>query len=593
MATATLDSTRTQSDVSDSALLWMLARFLRPYWKALLAVGVMLVSVSALGLLPPYLIQQAVDGPITHNDLNGLVPLGIIYLGSIVLLFLLRFGSTYLLQTAGQNALVDLRQVLFDHIVEQDMHFFNLTPVGQLVARMSNDIEALTELVSTSFVVVVTNLITVAGIVLVMLGLNWRLALIGLAVLPIMLAATIYFRKRIRANASRYHKTVADYLAYVNEQLGGMLVVQLFGLQERSRGDFDIINMQVRDVHSEWRDTYTAYASVLQVLTSIGMALVLWGGGQGVLAGWATLGMLIAFVEYSRRSFEPLLQLADQVAQIQTALAAGDRIARMLQVEPGIRDGGRKIDPARVERSISLEHVQFSYDPGTPVLRDVTLTIPAGQRVAIVGATGAGKTSLAGLLTRLYDVDSGRVCIGGIDVRDISQTDLRALVTVVPQNPYCFDGTVAENLCLFRDDISEDAMRRAAEMARAAPFIERLPGGYQYKLLPGGADLSQGQRQLLALARALLHSPDSVLVLDEATSSIDTETEELIQQALESALHGRTSVIIAHRLSTVHDADRILVMRRGQIVEDGSHDVLLKKGGLYARLYRRQFEAVR
>lgn len=592
---ATVDSSRNQRNDSDSdsALLWMLARFLRPYWKTLLAVSVMLVSVSALGLLPPYLIQQAVDGPITQGDLNGLIPLGVIYLSSIVLLFVLRFGSTYLLQTAGQNALVDLRQVLFDHIVRQDMRFFNTTPVGQLVARMSNDIEALTELVSTSFVVVVTNLITVAGIVIVMLGLNWRLALIGLAVLPIMIGTTIYFRRRIRANASRYHKTVADYLAYVNEQIGGMLVVQLFGLQGRSRGDFDSINRQVRDVHSEWRDSYTAYTSILQVLTSVGLALVLWGGGQGVLAGWATLGMLIAFVEYSRRSFEPLLQLADQVAQIQTALAAGDRIARMLRVEPRIQDGARQIDPAAVERSVTLQHVNFSYDPGTPVLRDVSLHIPAGQRVAIVGATGAGKTSLAGLLTRLYDVDSGCVCIGGIDVRELSQTDLRELVTVVPQNPYCFDGTVADNLCLFRDDFSPEAMRQAAEMARAAPFIERLPGSYDYKLLPGGADLSQGQRQLLAMARALLHSPDSVLVLDEATSSIDTETEALIQQALETALHGRTSIIIAHRLSTVRDADRILVMRRGQIVEDGSHDDLLKKGGLYARLYRRQFEAVR
>ncbi|MCA9908933.1 MAG: ABC transporter ATP-binding protein, partial [Anaerolineae bacterium] len=245
---ATKDSSRNQQNDSDSdsALLWMLARFLRPYWKTLLAVCIMLVSVSALGLLPPFLIQQAVDGPITQGDLNGLAPLGVIYLGSIVLLFVLRFSSTYLLQTAGQNALVDLRQVLFDHIVLQDMRFFNTTPVGQLVARMSNDIEALTELVSTSFVVVVTNLITVVGIVIVMFGLNWRLAVIGLAVLPIMLGATIFFRQRIRANASRYHKTVADYLAYVNEQLGGMLVVQLFGLQTRSRGDFDIINMQVR-----------------------------------------------------------------------------------------------------------------------------------------------------------------------------------------------------------------------------------------------------------------------------------------------------------------------------------------------------------
>ncbi len=578
--------------ITDRRLLWLLVRFLRPYWRSLAAVGVMLLGLSLLALLPPLLIQLAVDGPIASGELRGLLPLGAIYLGSILLLFILRFGSSYVLQTAGQNALVDLRQTLFEHFLRQDMRFFNTTPVGQLVARLSNDIEALTELVSTSFVVVVSNLVTLIGIVFVMFGLNWRLALISLAVLPIMVAVTVHFRKQIRENAARYHKTIGEYLAYLNEQFSGMLIVQLFGLQHRSSSDFDAINRQVRDVHSAWRDSYTFYSSALQVLTSIGLALVLWGGGEGVFAGWATLGTLIAFTEYTRRSFEPILMLAEQYAQIQTALSAGERIARMLRVEPVVRDGTQPVDLAHVERSIKLESVDFSYEPNAPVLRGVDLEIAVGQRVAIVGATGAGKTSLAGLLTRLYDVDKGRVCIGGIDVRAMSQADLRQLVTVVPQSPYCFAGTIADNLRLFRLDIDEADMRRAAEMVCAAPFIERLPGGYDYQLLPGGTDLSQGQRQLLALARAFLHSPDSILVLDEATSSIDTETEALIQRALATTLAGRTTIIIAHRLSTVRDADRILLMRRGQIVEDGTHEALIAQGGLYARLYRRQFAAL-
>jgi ATP-binding cassette subfamily B protein len=261
----------------------------------------------------------------------------------------------------------------------------------------------------------------------------------------------------------------------------------------------------------------------------------------------------------------------------------------MMAVEPHIVDGTRRIDLAAVERSITLDVVEFAYEPGTPILKRLSLSIPAGQRVAIVGATGAGKTSLAGLLTRMYDVQGGRVCIGGIDVRDLPQADLRQLVTVVPQNPYIFEGTIGDNLRLFRDDVTDARMVEAARLACAAPFIERMPGGYAYRLLPAGADLSQGQRQLLALARALLHSPDSILVLDEATSSIDTETESAIQQALHTALRGRTSLIIAHRLSTVRDADRILVLRRGEIIEDGSHDALLRRGGLYARLHRRQF----
>ncbi len=578
---------------NDRALLVMLARFLRPHWRALVAVALMLLAVSGLALLPPLLIQRAIDGPIAQGDLEGLLPLGVVYLGSIVALFALRFGYTFLLQTAGQDALVALRQTLFDHILRQDMRFFNTTPVGQLVSRLSNDIEALTELLSTSIVMVISSLMTLIGIIVVMFSLNWRLALLGLAVMPFMIVATMFFRRRIRQAANMYHGVIGDYLAYLNEQFSGMLIVQLFVLQDKSRRDFDAINHRVRDVHRTWRDSYTFYAATLQSLTSIGLALMLYGGGAGVLAGWATLGMLIAFVEYARRSFEPLMMLAEQFAQIQTALAAGERIARMLAMEPAIvepQQGSRTLQASQnVDYSIAFKNVSFSYEKGTPVLRNLSLFVPAGQRVAIVGATGAGKTSLAGLLARLYDVQEGSVCIGGRDVREIPQSDLRQLVSVVPQNPFCFHATIAENLSLFRADISNEQVREAARLTGAAKFIERLPEQYAYRLLPGGAELSQGQRQLLALARALLHCPHGILVLDEATSSIDTETEALIQQGLARVLADRTSVIIAHRLSTVRDADRILVMRRGEIVEDGTHDELLAKGGLYARLYRRQF----
>jgi ATP-binding cassette subfamily B protein len=570
----------------------MLWRFLRPHWRSLALVACMLVAVSGLALLPPLLIQRAVDGPITEGNLSGLLPLGALYIGSIAVLFALRFAYTFVLQTAGQDALVSLRQTLFDHVLRQEMRFFNTTPVGQLVARLSNDIEALTELLSTSIVLVASNLLTLFGIIVVMFSLNWRLAILGLGVLPLMIVATYFFRSRIRQAATKYHGVIGDYLAYLNEQFSGMLIVQLFVLQDKSRRDFDAINQRVRDVHMAWRDSYTFYAATLQTLTSIGLALILYGGGSGVLAGWATLGMLIAFVEYTRRSFEPLMMLAEQFAQIQTALAAGERIARMLAVEPTIVDPPSDIyrSPPQVrDHSIMFENVTFAYDEGAPVLRNLSLQVPSGQRVAIVGATGAGKTSLAGLLARFYDVQQGSVRIGGVDVRELPISGLRELVSVVPQNPYCFDATVAENLRLFRDSIGDDEMQRAAQLAGAAPFIARLPGQYAYRLLPGGGELSQGQRQLLALARALLHNPDSILVLDEATSSIDTETEQLIQQGLENVLKGRTSIIIAHRLSTVRDADRILVMRRGEIVEDGSHEELLTRGGLYARLYRRQF----
>ncbi len=408
--------------------------------------------------------------------------------------------------------------------------------------------------------------------------------------MPIMTVATIFFRVRIRRASNLFHKVVGEYLSYINEQFNGMVIVQLFGRQEESRKGFDEINVKYRDVHMQMRDYYTYYASILQLLTTVGFAIVLYGGGQGVLLKWATLGMLLSFIDYTRRSFEPILQLADQFSQIQTALAAGERIARMLHVEPEIGEPAQPTQVEWVDRTFKFDHVNFGYEPAQLVLRDLNFYVPTGQRVAIVGATGAGKTSLAGLLARFYDVNEGGVLIDGVDVRELSLADLRRVVTVVPQNPYCFNGTIADNLRLFDPSISYEQMKEAAHIACADKFIDRLPGSYDFELLPGGANLSQGQRQLLALARALVHNPNSILILDEATSSIDTETEAYIQEGLKRVLERRTSLVIAHRLSTIREVDRILVMQRGEIIEDGTHRQLLKRNGVYAQLYRRQFE---
>jgi len=574
---------------SDSYLLWMLSLFLKPYIVHLIAIALLLLGVSALSLLPPFLIQQALDGPIAQKDTNGLVPIAIVYMAIVPLIFGMRFYYTYLLQTVGQNALMGIRQRLFEHIMRLDMRYFNTTPVGQVVSRLTTDVEALTELLSTSIVMVLSSLLTLVGLVVAMLLLNWRMALFSLAVLPVMIGATVYFRKAIRAMSGQLHRVAGDYLAYTNEQFNGMLIVQLFGQQEQSRQDFDTVNRAHRDTHVELRDQYTRYASVNMALSAVGLCATLIGGGLGIVNGWATIGVMVAMIRYSQRLFEPILLLAEQFSQIQMALAAGERMARLLKIETSIPDSvAPKTVPAG-ELSVQFDHVVFSYEGDMPVLRDINLTIPAKQNVAIVGATGAGKTSLAGLLARFYDVNSGAVKINGVDVRDMSTHDLRQRVMVVPQNPYCFYGTVADNLKLFDSKIDDEKMKAAAVLACAAPFIERLPGQYDFRLLPGGANLSQGQRQLLALARALLHSPDSVLVLDEATSNIDTETEMLIQRGLRQVLKSRTSIVIAHRLSTIREADRILVMRLGQIVEEGTHDQLLRQGGLYAELYKRQF----
>ena len=596
----TIDDDRPKvRSITDSHLVSMLWRFLRPYLWQIGGVLLLLFAASGLQLTLPYLIKLAVDGPITEGvqsgnfDLavEGLMPLGLGYLAVIALLFVARFAYTYWLQTIGQGALVNLRQELFEHIIRQDLSYFNKTPVGRIVARMSNDIEALTELLSTSIVMVASNMITLAGIIIVMFALNWRLALISLAVLPFMAVFSWFFRQKIRDIASRFHRIMAAYQAFLNEQFNGMLVVQLFNRQHKTRDDFATINKDYFDSHMDMRDVYTNYASVLQIMTTVGLALVLWGGGNGVLMDWpgVTIGVLIAFIQYVRQSFEPILNLSEQFAQIQTAFSAGERIARMLRVKPAVQEPADAVPVTNFDQSVQFEHVTFGYKPEHPVLKDIHLTVEPGKRVAIVGATGAGKTTLVKLLARYYDVDSGAIRISGHNLRDISFKDLRRFVTVVPQDPYCFNGTIADNLKLFDETVTEDQMQQAAKISRAERFINELEGGFEFELLPGGANLSQGQRQLLALARALIHSPESILVLDEATSSIDTETEELIQEGLEDVLANRTSFIIAHRLSTVRDADRIIVMRDGQIIEDGTHDELLETGGMYAGLYYRQF----
>ncbi len=566
-------SNKPQSDKgSDIALVRLLARFMMPYWWRMVLVLILLLTVTGLSLLPPYIIQRAVDGPITGGNLSGLVPYGIVYFLIVLTTFGLRFGHTYLLQTVGQNALMNMRQTLFEHILKQDIGYFNKTPVGQLVSRLSNDVDALTDLLSTSIVMVASNLITLVGIVVVMFVLNWRLALLGLGVLPIMLIATAYFRNRIRIASAHWHKIVADYLSFLNEQFGGMLIVQLFGRQAISREEFVQVIDAYLSTRLKVRDEYTLYAAVVQLLTAVGLAMILYGGGSGVLAGWATLGMLISFIQYTQRTFDPVLQLSDQFAQIQTALAAGDRIANMLDIQPTITDPEHPTPLPNFAGNVTFDHVNFSYEPETPVLRDVNIAIPAGQAVAI-----------------FYDVNEGHVCLDGVDIRELSHADLRRYVTVVPQNPYCFNGTVADNLRLFDPTITTEQMLEAAKTACASRFIETLPDGYDTLLLPGGANLSQGQRQLIALARALIHSPHGILVLDEATSSIDSETEAFIQEGLKRVLHTRTSIIIAHRLSTVREVDRILVMQRGQVVEDGSSEQLLARNGIYAQLYKYQF----
>jgi len=581
---------RTIADLSsqDSALFQLLGQALKPYrwWMAIALI--LMLGVSALNALPPLLLQRAIDGPIADKDVPGLVWIALLYGLTAIGIFILTYGFTYFLQHAGQRALADLRVRLFDQILVQDEAFFSGTSTGDLVSRLTSDIDTLNAVLSNSIVTILVEGVTLIVIIVVMFALNWRLALLSLCILPLVAVVTWYFRKRIRRSSSGERSALARISAYLNEHLHGMTIVQLFGREDESEEEFDAYNSGYRKALINLRWNSALFLSVQEVLAAVGLALVLYGGGMGVLAGWASLGMLVAFIQYTERAFQPVLRLSQQYNAVQIALGAAERIYNMLNTEPAIRSPQHPVPMPPLHGEIEFRNVHFAYVPDEPVLRGVSLKIPPGQSVAIVGATGAGKSSMVSLLARRHDPQEGEVLLDGVDLRQLSLDDLRRSVVVVPQESICMAGSIRFNIRLYDDSLSDEAVGRAAAYTNADQFIQQLPGGYEFEVMPGGANLSQGQRQLLSLARALALCPDGVSVLDEATSSIDTTTEVLIQEALDRILSTRTSIVIAHRLSTVRNVDRIIVMERGRIVEDGDHETLLSQGGYYAALQQHQ-----
>ena len=599
----------------DGRLMRRLGVFIRPYWRRLAAAMVLLFGAALAELAPPYLVSTAIDGPIAGRNPAGLLPIFAFYLLALIAAFACRYGQTYIMQATGQRIMVDIRLRIFSHIQSMSLSFFDRNPVGRLLTRLTNDVDALNEFLAQGMVALLGDSARLVLVVATMLLLNWRLALISFIMLPVMGVATIFFQRVMRAAFRAVRLRLATINAYLNEQITGILVTQLFNREERSRVRFDELSTSYRAAQF---GVLTAFALFFPTVSFLGVAasvLLLNLGGGMVLGGLATIGLLVAFIQYTDQAFGPIRQIAENYNTLQSAMASSERIFRVLDTPADVTDPAEpQALPQPVRGALELRDVWFSYsqqpeanntqsiaqletqhaERNTPsaddwVLRGISLTIPAGQSVAVVGATGAGKTSLISLLARFYDIQRGTIMLDGIDTRTLRQAELRRHIAAVPQDPVCFSGTIMSNIRLHDQAISDEQVRHAAEVANAAPFIERLPGGYNYVVRERGSNLSVGQRQLLAFARAIAFNPEVLLILDEATSSVDTATEVLIQQALARLLHGRTSIVIAHRLSTVRHVDRIIVLHKGRVVEDGSHEQLLARRGYYHRLYQLQF----
>ena len=574
----------------DHRLMRRLLGYLRPYRRLMVVAFLLIFGLGAVELVPPYLLKLAIDRYIVPGDLSGMPGVLALFLASLVLGFALRYAQNLLMQKIGQEVMYDLRGAIFAHLQRQSLSYFDHNPVGRMMSRLTSDVDALNELLGSGVVAIAGDLVTLVGIVVVMLVLDWKLALISLAVLPVIYFVSQWFQRWMRRTYREQRIRLARVNTFLQENLSGMLVVQLFNREARQGREFDKLNQHYLEANNEAIRAFALFFPIINACSALAVALLIWYGAGAVLSGVVTLGVLVAFFQYTDRAFQPIRDLAEKYNIMQAAMAAAERIFVLLDEPVSVRDPAAPVPLTAVRGDIEFRNVHFAYNPGEPVLRDVSFHIPAGTSVAIVGATGAGKTSIISLLGRFYDVQQGAILIDGVDVRAARQQQLRRHIGVVLQDPVLFSGSIAGNIRLLDESISDEQVRYAAHFVNADTFIDRLPDGYAHEVKERGTNLSVGQRQLLAFARAIAFNPEVLLVLDEATSSVDTETEALIQDALEKLMRGRTSIIIAHRLSTIRHVDRIIVLHKGQVVEEGTHEELLAHGDYYYRLYQLQYQ---
>lgn len=570
----------------DSALMRRLLIYVKPY-KKLFAICLGLIGIiTVCELALPYLTKIAIDRYIRTAQISGLHVLAALFVGILVVRLFASFAQVYLLQLSGQKIMQDMRTQIFDHLMKLPIKFFDKNPVGRLVTRATNDVAAINEMYASVLVYLFKDVFLVLGILAIMIQLNWRLGVLILVLAPLIAYATWEFRKRARDAYRDFRRKLAKLNAYMQESISGMRIIQLFAQESRSYKTFQSINQEEFEANMRQLMVFAIYQPIIHLMSAVAVALIIWYGGGGVIQGIFTLGSLVAFLNYVEMLFAPIRDLAEKYNILQGAMASAERIFMLLDEKPEDRGRGRVLP--RVEGAIEFRDVWFAYEDEDWVLRGVSFKVNTGERVAIVGPTGSGKTTIISLLTRLYDIQKGQILLDGVDIRELDIHFLRAQLAVVLQDVFLFSGDVLGNITLQSDKIPKERAIEAARFVQASSFIEQLPHSYNAEVKERGATLSVGQRQLLAFARAVAFDP-KILILDEATANIDSQTESLIQESLKKILRGRTSLTIAHRLSTIRESDKIIVLHKGVVVEQGTHEELLARRGLYHALYTLQF----